>query len=73
MQRKTQLKFITKLSHKYSLNPKVIEVVCNHPFVFTAQRIREQDPKPIRFMYLGKIKMKNKHDKTANTIEENTK
>lgn len=60
---KKQLKFVTELSHKYNLPPQVIEVICNHPFLFASERIREADSKPIMFTYLGKIKMKNRYAK----------
>lgn len=36
MQKRTQQRFITKLSNKYNIDSKIIEVICNHPFVFTA-------------------------------------
>lgn len=73
MQKRTQQRFITKLSNKYNIDSKIIEVICNHPFVFTAQKMRENDPKPIRFMYLGKFKMKKNYEQKADKTKENTK
>lgn len=73
MQKRFQLRFITELSHKYNIDPNIIEVICNHPFLFAAQKIRENDTKPIRFMYLGKIKMKRSYEQKANKIKEDTK
>lgn len=70
MQKERKLRFITELSHKYNLDPKVIEVICNHPFLFTAQKIRELDDKPIRFMYLGKIKLKTRYAKKDSENKE---
>lgn len=53
----------TKLSKKYNLPLPIIKVICNHPFLFANRRITEGDVRPLMFTYLGKIKIKAKHEK----------
>lgn len=49
------------LARKYGIRRNVIEVICNHPFIFASRRIGDpDDEKTIMFSYLGKIKMKRK-------------
>lgn len=50
----------TELANKYGMSANVIEVICNHPFKFAADRIRENDPRTIMFSYLCKIKLKKR-------------
>ena len=73
MQTKQQVSFVTELSRKYNLPPQVIEVICNHPFLFASRRISEGDKRPIMFTYLGKIKMKKKYVEADNKVKDNTK
>lgn len=72
MLKETRLKFVTELSHKYNIDPNIIQVICNHPFLFAAQKIRENDSKPIRFMYLGKFKMKRKYAQENSKDKQDT-
>lgn len=51
-------KEIEKLAKKYNLDPRIVKEICNSPFRFTANRIRQGDEKPIRLTYLFKIKPK---------------
>lgn len=67
------MSFVTELSRKYNLPPQVIEVICNHPFLFASRRISEGDKRPIMFTYLGKIKMKKKYVEADNKVKDNTK
>lgn len=59
---KDQPSIYTKLSNKYNLPYQIIEVICNSPFRFTNEAITNQDNKPIRFTYLGKIKLKKRYE-----------
>lgn len=55
----------TELSNKYNLPYQVIEVICNSPFHFLNEVISNYDSKPVRFTYLGKIKVKKRYEKEA--------
>ena len=47
------------LSIKYNIHPRIIEVICNHPFIFAKKvMVDASDEKPLMFHYLGKIKLK---------------
>ena len=70
---KQQVSFVTELSRKYNLPPQVIEVVCNHPFLFANRRMTEGDRKPLMFTYLGKIKMKKKYAQIDYQTKEDSK
>ena len=49
------------LSIKYNIQPRIIEVICNHPFIFAKKVMVDiNDEKPLMFHYLGKIKLKNR-------------
>ena len=49
------------LSIKYNIHQRVIEVICNHPFIFAKKVMVDiDDEKPLMFHYLGKIKLKNR-------------
>ena len=61
---KNQPSIYTKLSNKYNLPRQIIEVICNSPFRFTNEAITNMNSKPIRFTYLGKIKLKKRYEKT---------
>lgn len=70
MKRNTQ-NIYTELSKKYNLPHQVIEVICNHPFLFANRVISsEDDVRTLMFSYLGKIKIKRKYeeDKESKTI-----
>ena len=52
-----------QLSKKYNLPHQVIEVICNHPFMFANKVISdEEDTRTLMFSYLGKIKIKKKYE-----------
>ena len=43
------------------MHPRIIEVICNHPFIFAKKVMVDiDDEKPLMFHYLGKIKLKNR-------------
>lgn len=60
-----QLNIYTKLSKKYNIPYPIIEVICNSPFRFTNTVITNLDSKPVRFPYLGKIKLKKRYEKDS--------
>lgn len=60
---RNQVSIYTKLSNKYNIPYQIIEVICNSPFRFTNNVITNLDPKPVRFPYLGKIKLKKRYEK----------
>lgn len=55
----------SKLSKKYNIPYPIIEVICNSPFRFTNAVITNLDSKPVRFPYLGKIKLKKRYEKDS--------
>lgn len=63
---RNQTSIYTKLSNKYNLPRQIIEVICNSPFRFTNEAITNMNSKPIRFTYLGKIKLKKRYEETNN-------
>ena len=63
---RNQTSIYTKLSNKYNLPRQIIEVICNSPFRFTNEAITNMDNKPIRFTYLGKIKLKKRYEEINN-------
>lgn len=63
---RNQTSIYTKLSNKYKLPYPIIEVICNSPFRFINNAITNEDPKPIRMLYLGKFKLKKKYEKATN-------
>lgn len=65
MQIKKAKSIYTELSNKYNLPYQVIEVICNSPFRFANDVISNYDDKPIRFAYIGKIKVKKRYEKTV--------
>jgi len=49
------------LSEKHGLHKSVVSIICNHPFVFAARRIPDlDDEKSLMFIYLFKIRLKNR-------------
>lgn len=62
---RNQTSIYTKLSNKYNIPYQVVEVICNSPFKFTNQVITNLDPKSVMFAYLGKIKIKKRYEKDA--------
>lgn len=63
----TKHSIYTELSKKYGIPYQIVEVICNSPFRFANAKITALDDKPIRFAYLGKIKMKKIHEKANNS------
>lgn len=63
MQKQTSI--YTRLSNKYNIPYPIIEVICNSPFRFTNVVISNLDSKPVRFPYLGKIKLKKRYEKIS--------
>lgn len=59
---RNQVSIYTKLSNKYNIPYPIIEVICNSPFRFTNSVISDLDPKPVRFSYLGKFKLKKRYE-----------
>lgn len=57
-----QTNIYTQLANKYNLPRQVIEVICNSPFQFIKERMKEMDTKPLMLAYLFKIKLKNKYN-----------
>jgi hypothetical protein len=50
------------LSKKYNINKRIIEVICNHPFVFASRKIQDpNDEKTMMFSYLFKLKVKKRY------------
>ena len=47
-----------ELAKKYHLDERIIREVCNSPFRFASDRMKNADLKPIRFKYLFKVKPK---------------
>lgn len=66
---RNQVSIYTELSNKYNIPYPIIEVICNSPFRFTNSIISNLDPKPVRFSYLGKFKLKKRYEKE--TVEAN--
>jgi hypothetical protein len=62
---RNQVSIYTKLSNKYNISYPIIEVICNSPFRFTNSVISNLDPKPVRFSYLGKFKLKKRYEKDS--------
>ena len=62
---RNQTSIYTKLSNKYNIPYQVVEVICNSPFMFSNQVITNLDPKSVMFAYLGKIKIKKRYEKDA--------
>lgn len=60
---RNQVSIYTELSNKYNIPYPIIEVICNSPFRFTNSIISNLDPKPVRFSYLGKFKLKKRYEK----------
>ena len=60
---KTGVNIFIELSKKYNLPTQVIKTICTHPFLFANRKISQRDEKPLMFTYLGKIKIKAKHEK----------
>lgn len=59
----------SQLSKRYSIPHQVIEVVCNSPFKFASERISDNnDTKSIMFAYLGKLKIKKKHETESKEV-----
>ena len=52
----------TQLANKYGISPRIVEVICNHPFKFANRVISDDNnDKSIMFGYLFKIKKKKKY------------
>lgn len=62
---RNQTSIYTKLSNKYNIPYQVVEVICNSPFKFVNKAITELDPKPVMMAYLGKFKVKRRHEEDA--------
>lgn len=62
---RNQTSIYTKLSNKYNIPYQVVEVICNSPFKFANKAITELDLKPIMMAYLGKFKVKRRHEEDA--------
>lgn len=61
----------TTLSNKFNIPYQVVEVICNHPFLFTSRVISNpEDTRTVMFQYLGKIKIKNKYANKENSTKE---
>ena len=62
MIRNKEVSVYTKLSNKYNIPYQVIEVICNHPFMFLSRKIADdEDETNIMFTHLGKFKIKNRY------------
>ena len=62
IQNNKKVSIYTELSNKYNIPYQVIEVICNHPFMFLSRKMSDdEDEKTIMFTYLGKFKLKNKY------------
>lgn len=62
---RNQTSIYTKLSNKYNIPYQVVEVICNSPFKFANKAITELDLKPVMMAYLGKFKVKRRHEEDA--------
>lgn len=62
---RNQTSIYTKLSNKYNIPYQVVEVICNSPFKFANKAITELDLKPVMMAYLGKFKVKRRHEENA--------
>jgi hypothetical protein len=62
MKIKTHRGIYAELSQKYNIPLPVIEVICNSPFKFANNAIRENDTRAIMLAYLFKIKRKKSHE-----------
>lgn len=70
MQLKKATSIYTELSNRYNIPYQVVEVICNHPFKFAANKIADtEDTKAIMFGYLFKIKPKKN---SLNETQQNT-
>ena len=67
MIRNKEVSVYTKLSNKYNIPYQIIEVICNHPFMFLSTKIAaDEDETNIMFTHLGKFKIKNRYKHKEN-------
>lgn len=67
MIRNKEVSIYTKLSNKYNIPYPIIEVICNHPFMFLSRKIADdEDETNIMFTHLGKFKIKNRYKHKEN-------
>ena len=67
MIRNKEVSVYTKLSNKYNIPYQIIEVICNHPFMFLSRKIADDDDETnIMFTHLGKFKIKNRYKRKEN-------
>ena len=67
MIRNKEVSVYTKLSNKYNIPYQIIEVICNHPFMFLSRKIADDDDETnIMFTHLGKFKIKNRYKRKKN-------
>ena len=67
MIRNKEVSIYTKLSNKYNIPYQIIEVICNHPFMFLSRKIADDEYETnIMFTHLGKFKIKNRYKSNKN-------
>ena len=67
MIRNKEVSVYTKWSNKYDIPYQIIEVICNHPFMFLSRKIADDDDETnIMFTHLGKFKIKNRYKHKEN-------
>ena len=67
MIRNKEVSVYTKLSNKYNIPYQIIEVICNHPFMFLSRKIADdEDETNIMLTHLGKFKIKNRYKHKEN-------
>ena len=67
MIRNKEVSVYTKLSNKYNIQYQIIEVICNHPFMFLSRKIADdEDETNIMFTHLGKFQIKNRYKHKEN-------
>lgn len=63
--RQTTASIYTKLSNTYGVPYQIVEVICNHPFLFASRVMSDpNDTRTLMFQYLGKIKIKKIYENT---------
>lgn len=62
-----QLSIYTQLANRYNLPYQVVEVICNSPFRFIKDKMKDCDPKACMLAYLFKIKLKKRYNGKEDT------
>lgn len=66
-------KTINKYVIYHKMDKRILRVILNSPFGFACDRMQNYDNKPIRFMYLGSVRLKPKLEREYNCKEDESK